>query len=159
MNKRETANQLVQNLGNTLTVTGLQLDETSNSCVLLFDDSIIVNIEYDDPMERFVLSVYLEELPAENAEALLRELLAANLYWHRTHGATLCLEEGTNGIILVYAQPLASLDNAIFENILENIVPEAEKWKFRIARYKEEASVMGDASDHTAPPFGGVTYA
>jgi len=81
-----------------------------------------------------VLSSYLHELPATGAEPLLRELLAANLYWHRTNGATLCLEEGTGGVILVYAHSVSDLDASGFETVMQNFATQAERWTRRLAQ-------------------------
>lgn len=132
MDKRTLAQDLLNQLGNTLTVGPLTLDERTRSCVLLFDGDLVINIEYDDSTERLVLASYLAELPATGAEPLLRELLAANLYWHRTRGATLGLEEGTGGILLTYAHAVSDLDGPKLEAVLHNFVHQAERWTTRI---------------------------
>jgi len=157
MDKREIANKLVAEFGKMLTVEGLQLSEESNSCVLVFDGDIVLNIEYDAVAERMLFSVYLDELPQENAEPLLRELLAANLYWHRTRGATFCLEEGTGGIILVYPHSIDHLDNGSFETVVENVVQQAESWKGRIAGRKAEAEAAAQSPASNGPMMPGQT--
>lgn len=139
MDKRALASRLLADLGNTLTVGPLALDEATHSCVLMFDADLVVNVEYDDALGRLVLSCYLDELPSEGAEPLLRELLAANLYWHRTRGATLCLEEGTGGVILAYGHGVSELDGPAFEAVVENFVNQAERWRARIAEAKKTA--------------------
>ena len=156
MDKRTIANQLLADFGRTLTVATLSLDEHRNSCVLAFDDELILNIEFDVPTERLVFSIYLDELPAQGAEPLLRELLGANLYWHRTRGATLSLEEGTNGVILVFSRSLAELDGPILETIVENLLQQAEKWRARIAAFQPVA----DASAQVPVPasFGSTSF-
>ena len=115
MDKKALAQQLLDGFGKTLTVGALTLDERTSSCVLIFDEQLVINIEYDEQTQRLVLSSYLHELPATGAEPLLRELLAANLYWHRTNGATLCLEEGTGGV-------------------MQNFATQAERWTRRLAQ-------------------------
>ena len=132
MEKRALALQLLAELGETLTVGAITLDEDTQSCMLLFDEDLVLHIEFVEDTGRLVLSCYLHELPEENAEPLLRELMAANLYWHRTRGATLGLEEGTGGVILSYQQSVTELDGAGFETLVENFVDQAEKWKRRI---------------------------
>lgn len=132
MDKRTLAQDLLTQLGNTLTVGPLTLDERTRSCVLVFDDNLVINIEYDDSTERLVFSSYLAELPATGAEPLLRELLAANLYWHRTRGATLGLEEGTGGVLLTYAHAVVDLDGPKLEAVLQTFVQQAERWTQRI---------------------------
>ena len=133
MDKRDLASQLLAHFGNTLTVGVLTLSPETNSCVLVFDENIVLNIEFDPHSERLVLSCYLGELPRENAEPLLRELMGANLYWHRTRGATLCLEEGTGGVILTYPCSVTELDGPAFERVVENFVNQCENWSRRVA--------------------------
>ncbi|MCX5769441.1 MAG: type III secretion system chaperone [Candidatus Hydrogenedentes bacterium] len=161
MDSRERANQLVMEFGAMLTVDGLQLDPDNNSCVLLFDQEILLNIEYDAPADRMIFYVYLGELPQANAEPLLRELLSANLFWMRTRGATLALEEGTNGIILLYAHPLEDLDKAKFEAVVQNVVQQAENWKKRVGEIKAKTAVAessGANADAGARPTGPVIF-
>ncbi|MBS1196624.1 MAG: hypothetical protein H6R18_409 [Proteobacteria bacterium] len=140
MDKRAMANQLLADFGKTLTVQNLTLDAATNSCVLVFDGELLLNIEFDAVVERLVFSIYLDELPKEGAEPLLRELMGANLYWHRTRGATLCLEEGTGGVILLYSRNVAGLDGASLETIVENLLQQAEKWRGRILAFSSAAA-------------------
>ena len=151
MDKRAIANQLVSDFGKMLTVDGLTLDADNNGCVLVFDDELVLNIEYDEPEERLVFSIFIDTLPKEGAEHLLRELMGANLYWHQTRGATLCLEEGTDGVILVYPRSVAILDYHSFEAVVENLLNQAEKWRGKIRAVTP--SVMAKISDH--PPLYG----
>ena len=153
MDKKALAQQLLNALGETLTVGALTLDERTNSCVLVFDDTLIINIEFDAQTQRLVLSSYLHELPATGAEPLLRELLAANLYWHRTGGATLCLEEGTGGVILAYAHSVSDLDGASFEALVENFANQAERWTRRLTEAAQQApQVQAAPQDRPGTP-------
>ena len=136
MNKREMAQRLVAGLGRDLGLETLELDARTNSCVLMFQGDLLVNLEYDAATGRLVLSSYLDEVPATGAEPILRDLMSANLYWHRTQGATLCLEEGTGGILLVYGHAVSDLDAAGLEAVLENFVNQSEAWTARIAAQK-----------------------
>ncbi len=160
MDSREHANELVKEFGAMLTVEDLQLDAETNSCVLLFDEDILLNIEYDAPADRIVFYGYLGELPGSNAEPILRDLLSANLFWLRTHGATLALEEGTNGIIIMYAHALGDLDKAKFETVVQNVVQQAENWKKRIAGLKAKSSAKDTeaAAADAARPSGPVIF-
>lgn len=147
MDKRSLALKLITNFGSVLTLPELTLDAKSNSCVLLFDGDIVLNVEFDEASGQMILSVYLGELPMTHAESLLRELMVANLYWHRTDGATLGLEEATNGIILAQARNVTELDDASFEKLVETFVNQAERWKKRVA----EGSSGGPSMDGAAP--------
>jgi hypothetical protein len=156
MDRQSMARRLVAALGETLTVSGLAFEEPSNSCVLVFDGDLIVNIEYDDPAGRLVLSAWLDELPKDGAEPLLRELMAANLYWHRTRGATLALEEGTNGVILTWGASVTELDAHSFETAVENFVNRAEHWRNRMAASAVKAAIA--TSTPPAAPGAGLIY-
>ncbi|WP_295540867.1 type III secretion system chaperone [uncultured Thiohalocapsa sp.] len=155
MSKLTHVNQLLADFGRQLTLNDLSIGEETNSCLLVFEDDIVLNIEYDDVQERLVFSVYLGEIPDTGCEPLLRELLAANLYWHRTRGATLSLETGTNGIILAYAHTLVGLDTAALATIVENLVAEAESWRARIRERADGAQ----ASNASQPAADGVNHA
>lgn len=152
MDKRSLAVKLVANFGTMLTLPELTLDEKSNSCVLLFDGDIVLNIEFDEASGQLILSVYLDELPMHGGEPLLRELMVANLYWHRTDGATLGLEEATNGVILAQARAVTELDDASFEKMVETFVNQAERWKKHIAGMKTGAS--GSTPEMAHQPMG-----
>ena len=146
MDGRFVANELLAAFGRMLTVDGLRLGEEDNSCVLLFDGNLALTIEYDESMERLVFSVYLEQLPGESAERLLRELLAANFYWIGAGGATLCLEDTTGAIILLYASRIPELDDARFERIVENLLATAERWRERIIAHRTGTAAGDDGT-------------
>lgn len=152
MNDREKTERLVAALGSRIGLDTLALDPETNSTVLVFDGNVIVTLEYDTRAARLVFSSYLGELPVVGAEPALRELMAANLYWHRTRGATLCLEEGTGGIILAYAHPIGDLDADRIEAVLENVVNEAERWSARLA-----AIIAAGVPSEPTPNTGDVT--
>jgi hypothetical protein len=160
MDGRFLANELLAAFGKVLTVEGLRLGEEDNSCVLLFDKDLALTIEYDEPTERLVFSVYLEQLPGEAADQLLRELLAANFYWIGANGATLCLEGTTGSILLLYASRVAELDDARFERIVENMLDTAERWRERIVAYRtgtatpEQAAAQPTALPEVRPIYG-----
>lgn len=156
MDKRTLASKLIANFGTLLTLPELTLDEHSNSCVLLFDGDIVLNIEFDGETGNLILSAYLNELPLEAPESLLRELMIANLYWHRTDGATLGLEDATNGVILAQARAVTELDDASFEKMVEAFVNQAERWKKHIADARNAPAAapmqMSAAPSHSDGP-------
>ena len=69
MDKRAMADQAVAEFGNTLTVEGLRLGSEDNSCVLVFDGDLLLNIEFDDK-------------PALVAAARGSLITAQSLCWH-----------------------------------------------------------------------------
>ncbi len=116
-----------------LTVEGLTLGEADSCCVLLFDDDVALNIEIDEPVGRLILSIFLDTIPDEPAAELLRELLAANFYWNR-HRRCHALPGELNGFPLPdSAVRIPDLDEARFEQAIENMLEMAERWRDRIA--------------------------
>ncbi len=154
MDGRYLANQLLAAFGRMLTVEGLKLGDEDNSCVLLFDGELALNIEYDEPAERLVFSIYVDRLPDVNPGPLVRELLAANLYWLGGGGATLCLEGTTDTILLIHANRVAELDDARFERTVENMLDIAERWRKRVAAHRAgtKQGAGAAASAETAVP-------
>src|ERR1700752_256266 len=147
MDKHARARQLFADLGETLNIEKLTLEESDTSCVLFFEGDIVLNIEFDEDTGCMVLSCYLGELPETNAEPLLREVLGANLYGLGTKGATLGLEEATDGVILCQSRSVAELDRQGFEALIETFVDEAEKWSRRFA---DKASGTNDTAATSA---------
>lgn len=160
MDIRSLANQLLDSFGRMLTVEGLRLGEEDDGCILLFDGDLALRIEYDGDTERLLFSIYLDSLPQERAEPVLRELLAANLYWIATGGATLCLDQATAAILLMQAHRVAELDEARLERTIEDLLAMAERWRERI-KAQGAGTVTADrpAADATAlaadPPVYG----
>jgi len=160
MDGRFVANELLAALGRMLTVDGLRLGEEDNSCVLLFDGNLALTIEYDESAERVVFSIYLEQLPGEVTEPLLRELLAANFYWIGASGGTLCLDCTTGAILLLYGSPIVGLDDTRFERIIENLLDTAEQWRDRIIAHRKGMAATADGPAQPAalpevPPIYG----
>ncbi len=153
MNHRLIAEQLITGLGKTLNLPELKLDEVTHSCVLLFDQDIVLNIEYDEAGAQFIVSSYLDEVPADDPEPVLREVAVANLYWHRTGGATIGLEDLTNGLILADRRLIATLDDSSFEKWVEGFVNQTEHWKKRLPDVK--AGIKDPAGASAAHPMAG----
>jgi hypothetical protein len=158
MDHRLLANQLLAAFGKTLTLDGLALGE-DDTCVLLFDDDLAVTIELDEPEARLVFSVFLDKLSEEGAEPLLRELLAANLYWLGTGGATIGLQKSTGALMLVQARAVIAFDDAAFEHLIDDSLRTAERLRARISAHKTGLAAANDAvavtKDSDIPPIYG----
>jgi len=161
MDKQDRARHILVELGETLNIDRLTLEESDTTCVLFFEGEIVLNIEFDDDSGCLVLSSYLGELPAHNAQPLLPELLAANFHKDRTQGATLGLEEATNGMILCHAQEVDNIDRLGFEALIEGFVDQVGKWTQRIAESRsadegtDEATSAAAAGRNASPAIFG----
>jgi hypothetical protein len=158
MDHRLLANQLLAAFGKTLTLDGLALGE-DDTCVLLFDDDLAVTIEFDAPEARLVFSMFLDKLSEENSEPLLRELLAANLYWLGTGGATVGLQKSSGALMLVQASPVTTLDDSAFERLVEELIRVAERLRERIVAHRTGRAAANDtmlpAAESDIPPIYG----
>jgi hypothetical protein len=150
MDKQARARQLLAELGDTLNIERLTLEESDTTCVLFFEGDIVLNIEFDEDSGCLLLSSYLGELPEQNAEPLLRELLEANFHKDRTQGATLGLEEATNGVILCHAQDVSEIDRLGFEALIESFVDQVGTWTQRITESRSEGAGTDEATSAAA---------
>lgn len=73
------------------------------------------------------------EVPPKAEAAIFRALLAANLYWDETMGATLSYSEALEQVVLAYPLPLAAADAATVESTLLNFLHLRERWMARLA--------------------------
>jgi len=158
MDHRSSINQLLATLGQTLGLDQLQLGP-EDGCVLLFEGDLALTIEFDASTERLVLSIHVAKLPeGQNAE-LLQELLAANCFWLATGGATLGLQSNTASVLLTYASPVTELDDAQLEQLVENLLSMAQRWRERIEMFRPgllpAAANAPDPATPTAPPIYG----
>ena len=148
------ARGLVATLAQTLCLPDLALDAAHHHCVLVFDLDLVVNLEFKRADSRLILSCQLDELPA-NAEPLTRELLAANLYWQRTRGSTLAVDEATNQVFLTYPVSVIETNAAGFEVIVEDFVNQAEYWRERIREAGQQSTVTNNSPVSPADPNAG----
>lgn len=139
MDTRKKADLLVATLGGALGVEDLALDEAGYA-LLIFDETIVVNLEFDPVGGRMLFYCFLAELPEEPPASLLKEALAANLLWHGTRGATLALEEMGNGLTLCHAEAISSLTDRGLEDVLDAFVQTAADWREKAANLLEDAA-------------------
>ena len=89
-------------------------------------------------------------------ERVYADLLHANFVFDDTGGATLCVDPGTQGIVLLRAERLESLRLTRFEALLEDFVNVAERWMKRTQ--SGELGASSDVADARpeAQPSGGM---
>ena len=158
MDIRNKADQLVATLGGTLGIDDLALDEAGYA-LLVFDGTIVVNMELDPVGERMLFYCFLTQLPEEPPASLLKEALAANLLWHGTQGATLALEEYGNGLTLCHAEALAPLDDNRLEDVLDVFVQTASDWQKKADALLAEAEELPSPSPNGDGPTQGAIRA
>lgn len=121
---------LIQELGRAIGIPDLALDET-DTCDLLFDNSIELRLAYDAPAERLVALAAIAPVEGDKAE-VIEELLAATPFSTTTAGATLSL--GPNRVAtLCRAWHLPDLAFPRFEEDLRALVDATETWRSHLA--------------------------
>jgi hypothetical protein len=142
---RERVNQALGEFGKQIGLDDLRLDD-NRYAALAFDD-VVVNLEFDEDLERLVLSAYLGE-PRDDRLKTYELLLDANFCWQGTAGGTLSLERETGGIVLFQSLPTRTLDLRALEAALETFVNSADAWTLQIGQ--AEAAAAAPTSDRPA---------
>lgn len=125
------ADHLLAALGRLVGIPQLGLDD-AGCCALSFDTTV-VNFEADEEAHRLFLYADVGDAPERLSEALYRDLLAANLLWRGTGGATLSLDERRRRFVLAHAVPVERISEADFVETVERFADIAETWAKRVA--------------------------
>lgn len=138
--------QLLSEFGKVLGIEGLCANEDGH-CLLVFDESIEVHIQYNEPADEITLfsciGSYDEISPSS---ALFERLLSANLFWQYTSGATLSVDSQEKKIFLARRLILSGMDLFRFENLLEGFVNAAEYAIQRILTESVSTALPEDTS-------------
>ena len=104
------AKQLLNELGEFLKLGELAFDEEDDTCTLVLDDTIEINITLHTEEEILVLHHLIGILPQENRQEVVEELLESNLFWSGTRGATLSIERSSGSVFIMRALTLYASD-------------------------------------------------
>lgn len=150
----ELGNKLIQEFGKTIEIPNLTLDEQGYCCLQF--DNITTHLQYNEESEQLVIFVNLGPLSADTTPQGVANLLAANLFWMGTRGATLALEPEINNVHILDKIRVRGLDNTAFLKWIETFVDTAEKWTKRIASGNingPEVPGADDKTQETSPEF------
>lgn len=117
--------ELLKAFGADVGVAGLATEE-NGVCLLVFDGRTRINLLADPTTDHLVVWSTLGALPADKAEATLRALMRANLFWTGTQGATLGLMPDSDNVVLAIRRPLDSVDVAALRDLIELMVERVE---------------------------------
>jgi len=116
---------------------GPLVDDEDHVSVFSFEgvDTLVAS---DD--QAFTLFARLGEAPRDDAE-FLESLLAANLFWQDTAGATLSLEPFSRMVILAVRQPVTEIHSVeALESAIEVFAQSAMAWMRTIERLHQDSS-------------------
>ena len=105
----------------------LALDE-KNRCFLLFDETMLVEMEYRPDSSTFQFKGNLGNVPENKVKEIYPKLLESNLGWKETNSATLGLQQYSEKVLLVQNVPMKSCDYSHFNKLLEGFVNTFEYW-------------------------------
>ena len=143
---QEWLNQLAQELK---LEEALVLDD-KNQCFLMFDESMLVEMELKTNEPTFSLKANLGNINESKVKQIYPKLLEANAQWHETNGATLGLQQYSEKVLLTQNMPVEICDYHLFYEALERFVNTFEYW---IKRLKE---LQNETSRQDLPRFSGV---
>lgn len=147
---REHADGLIAAFGEHIGVEGLQLDENGGT-VITIDGDLVVSLSYYAHLAGFVVAAPLPLAAAED-DAIMRDLLRANMSWVHTDGGTFGMASGSNVPMLLRQIPLALLDAEALDKQVADFVDLVRGWQYDIEagaanRASERAEQAGAAPD------------
>lgn len=143
---QEWLNQLAEelNLGEALVL------DDKNQCFLMFDESMLVEMEFRTNEKTFSLKSNLGNVNEAKVKKIYPKLLEANTQWQETNGATLGLQQYSEKVLLTQNMPTESCDYYLFYQALENFVNTIEYWIKKLKELQEGSSRQEN------PVFSGV---
>lgn len=143
MDLRDEVNGLLHDIGQSLELPTLALDENDH-CVLLFDDKVVLNMELDIEKELLIIYSYLGEVPFEGRETIFETLLESNLFWKDTQGATIGIDKQTQTVVLAFPMELPLKKRETFEERLSSFVEITESWINKLEKMSTDAELIAN---------------
>jgi hypothetical protein len=138
---RDEANRLMAELGASLQVPDLALDE-SGAVALSIDETISLRIGHDSQSGDVALSATLGGVGATPAR--LARALSASFCWTGADGAVFGFDKASGQLVLQRHCPGGSLDLAGLTGALESLVNHTEAW----------TKILSEISEEPAQPVG-----
>ncbi len=117
----------------------LTLDE-KQQCFLMFDDSLLVQIELNTEENDFSFTASLGDVNEWQIKNVYPRLLEANLQWRETSGSTLGVQQFSDRVLLVQHTPLLNCNYEVFEKSLECFIDTFEYWMKHLKDMQAEKS-------------------
>lgn len=114
-------------LGQKMGIERLALDE-DNCCRLVFDGSVIVDMEYIEEEQKLYVYSPVCPLPIQDKALFYEDLLKANMFAADTNGSSFAVNEVAGGVILNRVFKPDQMDFNDFCQKLELFVSTVETW-------------------------------
>ena len=142
---------LIREFGQSLELPDLVLDE-AGYCTLAFDEKWLINLHYDESLQRLTLFSHVSETIPEHRLKVYERLLSANHFWRETGGATLSTDSETGGVVLAQRSNGCDLDLPAFEDLIEAFVDNVAYWSREVELLQQPD---GESSMGSLPFFEG----
>lgn len=124
----EQLNAILRELGEEVGVPDLSASE-EGVCTLSVDDRWLLNLVVNPHTDSLIAWMLLGDVPGEERERFLTNLLRANLFWQKTRGGTLSLLPETDTVVISRSSPLGS-DNVVrVKQLLEDLIEFADEYQ------------------------------
>lgn len=124
---------LFEQLCNEQNIPQIVFDSSESATLPVGDEGLVLHIQYRSDVEDVVFLSPLGEIPDDSAPYVLEALLAANLYWQETFGATLAWNPELNQPVLQYSVPPANMSAGQLATALDDYLAAANAWREKIA--------------------------
>jgi hypothetical protein len=129
-------NDLLSQLGTSLGLPNLAPDAQGYCCLQI--GGITLSIQYEATRQDLVIFSRLCQIDDSAAADAYPLLLAANLLWLETQGATLALDPHDASVFLQIREKIEPLDFPSFLSMLKNFVEVGETWQKRLERFSDD---------------------
>jgi len=144
----EALTRLLENFGKSIGLDGVAPD-ADGYCAMSFDD-LIVHFQYDEG--DVTIFSRLGEADEDRLEGIYGMLLAANMFWEGTKGATLSVEPDSRIVFIAAHRTVADLSDGDFQTWLGSFIDVSEHWAKRLATANEGGPLWdGDDTDDGLP--------
>ena len=137
MATREQLSILLQDLGRTIGLVGLALDD-DGLCALKIGETATINLHASDDKQSPVMFSSLGQINDAWRHAALTEMLSANVIWRGTRGGSLAYDPPSNTALLMLRLNEADLYLERFEPLLTAFVADVTDWTDRLANMRTE---------------------
>lgn len=103
--------------------------EENGVCMLVFDGQLHINMMVDPLSANLLMWSTLGTLPETGAEAALRALMQANLFWRETDGGTLGLMSDADIVVYAVQRPMQGMDVPLLRAMIETTVLRGEQFR------------------------------
>ncbi|WP_265596017.1 type III secretion system chaperone [Verrucomicrobium sp. BvORR106] len=159
MNHDEIFRNLLTEYGTVIQVAGLE-PTLEGFCAITVDDDLTVQFQLDVETGMLAFVIELGTVAEEHRAKTATFMLAANVLWMGTGGATLGMDfEGR--VMLCYSEPVQHLVLERFSKIIDNLINVAEDWEENLVALRLDevgpetlAQEWGNRGDEGLPGLG-----